>query len=236
MHAFHYAQKAPMVKVKNMKFTGPRPFFYLFVLLSLAKFGMVTSDPKRPEDLRSCIHRDDPTALYKWPCLSLFTFNSTHARSDGLTFCMFCTTLHMLQDAKLLFWLLPLENMTALGGHFSFIEIQVEKIFGPGNQVVTAAKMISRTVKRMVSVDMPAGSSEVLVIADKHAGPVHIAADLLSQRTRSNSANTGWYCVEAQSCMNDISYQVLTYVATSLFWLFSLFQSWASFSATLCLN
>lgn len=33
----------------------------------------------------------------------------------------------------------------------------------------------------MISIDMPAGPSEVLVIADKHANPVHIAADLLSQ-------------------------------------------------------
>lgn len=33
----------------------------------------------------------------------------------------------------------------------------------------------------MISIDMPAGPSEVLVIADKHASPVHIAADLLSQ-------------------------------------------------------
>lgn len=33
----------------------------------------------------------------------------------------------------------------------------------------------------MVAIDMPAGPSEVLVIADKHASPVHIAADLLSQ-------------------------------------------------------
>lgn len=33
----------------------------------------------------------------------------------------------------------------------------------------------------MVSIDMPAGPSEVLVIADRHANPVHIAADLLSQ-------------------------------------------------------
>ena len=112
---------------------------------------------------------------------------------------------------------------------------QVEKIFGPGNQYVTAAKMIlqvkipflyyfsgsnlfrvvfimleSRNSKKeeimnpiipiglkfplilflffllqnseaMVSIDMPAGPSEVLVIADEHASPVYIAADLLSQ-------------------------------------------------------
>ncbi|KAL5977103.1 Histidinol dehydrogenase, chloroplastic [Asimina triloba] len=58
---------------------------------------------------------------------------------------------------------------------------KVEKIFGPGNQYVTAAKMIVQNSEAMVSIDMPAGPSEVLVIADKHANPVHIAADLLSQ-------------------------------------------------------
>nr|DAD43088.1 TPA_asm: hypothetical protein HUJ06_001318 [Nelumbo nucifera] len=58
---------------------------------------------------------------------------------------------------------------------------KVEKIFGPGNQYVTAAKMLLQNSEAMVSIDMPAGPSEVLVIADKHANPVHIAADLLSQ-------------------------------------------------------
>ncbi|MCE3051567.1 hypothetical protein HAX54_050227 [Datura stramonium] len=63
----------------------------------------------------------------------------------------------------------------------------VEKIYGPGNQYVTAAKMILQEVfsqqnsEAMVSIDMPAGPSEVLVIADKHSSPVHVAADLLSQ-------------------------------------------------------
>ncbi|KAL3623281.1 Histidinol dehydrogenase, chloroplastic [Castilleja foliolosa] len=58
---------------------------------------------------------------------------------------------------------------------------KVEKIYGPGNQYVTAAKMILQNSEAMISIDMPAGPSEVLVIADKHASPVHIAADLLSQ-------------------------------------------------------
>ncbi|KAJ0667299.1 putative histidinol dehydrogenase [Helianthus annuus] len=58
---------------------------------------------------------------------------------------------------------------------------KVEKIYGPGNQYVTAAKMILQNSEAMVSIDMPAGPSEVLVIADKYASPVHIAADLLSQ-------------------------------------------------------
>ncbi|XAR63577.1 Histidinol dehydrogenase [Bertholletia excelsa] len=58
---------------------------------------------------------------------------------------------------------------------------KVEKIFGPGNQYVTAAKMILQNSEAMVSIDMPAGPSEVLVIADKYASPKHIASDLLSQ-------------------------------------------------------
>lgn len=56
---------------------------------------------------------------------------------------------------------------------------QVDKIFGPGNQYVTKAKqLISQTG---TAIDMPAGPSEVLVIADSQAEPSFIAADLLSQ-------------------------------------------------------
>ncbi|GAA0152086.1 dehydrogenase [Lithospermum erythrorhizon] len=58
---------------------------------------------------------------------------------------------------------------------------KVDKIYGPGNQYVTAAKMILQNSEAMVSIDMPAGPSEVLVIADEYASPVHVAADLLSQ-------------------------------------------------------
>jgi histidinol dehydrogenase len=58
---------------------------------------------------------------------------------------------------------------------------KVDKIFGPGNQYVTAAKMILQNSEAQISIDMPAGPSEVLVIADKQANPVYVAADLLSQ-------------------------------------------------------
>ena len=56
---------------------------------------------------------------------------------------------------------------------------KVYKIFGPGNQYVTAAKQLVSL--RDVAIDMPAGPSEVEVIADETANPVYIAADLLSQ-------------------------------------------------------
>lgn len=58
---------------------------------------------------------------------------------------------------------------------------KVDKIAGPGNQYVTAAKMILQNSDAMVSIDMPAGPSEVLVIADETADPEFVAADLLSQ-------------------------------------------------------
>lgn len=56
---------------------------------------------------------------------------------------------------------------------------KVYKIFGPGNQYVTAAKQLVSL--RDVAIDMPAGPSEVEVLADASANPVFVAADLLSQ-------------------------------------------------------
>ena len=55
----------------------------------------------------------------------------------------------------------------------------VYKIFGPGNQYVTVAKQL--VSRGGVSIDMPAGPSEVLVVADDTAKPAYVAADLLSQ-------------------------------------------------------
>ncbi len=56
---------------------------------------------------------------------------------------------------------------------------KVDKIFGPGNQYVTAAKQKAQTGG--VAIDMPAGPSELLVIADETANPLFVASDLLSQ-------------------------------------------------------
>lgn len=57
---------------------------------------------------------------------------------------------------------------------------RVDKIFGPGNQFVTKAKTIIQSTTT-TAIDMPAGPSEVLVIADETATPEFIAADLLAQ-------------------------------------------------------
>lgn len=58
---------------------------------------------------------------------------------------------------------------------------KVDKILGPGNQFVTAAKMMLQNSEAQIAIDMPAGPSEVLVIADETADPDFVAADLLSQ-------------------------------------------------------
>lgn len=58
---------------------------------------------------------------------------------------------------------------------------KVEKIFGPGNAYVTEAKRQVSNDFRGAAIDMPAGPSEVLVIADEYANPEFVAADLLSQ-------------------------------------------------------
>jgi len=56
---------------------------------------------------------------------------------------------------------------------------KVYKIFGPGNQYVTVAKQMA--TQHHVAIDMPAGPSELLVVADQSANPAYVASDLLSQ-------------------------------------------------------
>jgi histidinol dehydrogenase len=56
---------------------------------------------------------------------------------------------------------------------------KVSKIFGPGNQFVTVAKQMA--TRYGVAIDMPAGPSELLVVADDSANPAYVASDLLSQ-------------------------------------------------------
>jgi len=65
---------------------------------------------------------------------------------------------------------------------------KVDKIFGPGNAYVTEAKQQISQLAEGAAIDMPAGPSELLVIADEYAQPEFIAADLLSQAEHSEDA------------------------------------------------
>jgi len=66
----------------------------------------------------------------------------------------------------------------------------VDKIFGPGNSYVTEAKRQVSNDFAGAAIDMPAGPSEVLVIADQDADPAFIAADLLSQAEHGHDSQT----------------------------------------------
>ncbi len=83
----------------------------------------------------------------------------------------------------------------------------VDKIFGPGNQYVTEAKQ--QVASRVVAVDMPAGPSEVLVLADGSAVGRYVAADLLSQAEHGADSQAMLVCdseafaTEVQACVAD---------------------------------
>ena len=73
---------------------------------------------------------------------------------------------------------------------------KVSKIFGPGNPYVTAAKQIVSL--KDVAIDMPAGPSEVEVIADAQANPAFVAADLLSQAAHGRDSQVILLTTSAQ--------------------------------------
>jgi histidinol dehydrogenase len=88
---------------------------------------------------------------------------------------------------------------------------QVWKIFGPGNQYVTAAKQLVNT--EGVAIDMPAGPSEVMVIADKTARPKFVAADLLSQAEHGIDSQVVLVAFDemmVKSILQEIDNQLLT--------------------------
>jgi len=73
---------------------------------------------------------------------------------------------------------------------------KVDKIFGPGNQYVTQAKQMLSA--EGLAIDMPAGPSEVLVIADDKASPEFVAADLLSQAEHGPDSQVVLTCLSEE--------------------------------------
>ena len=69
---------------------------------------------------------------------------------------------------------------------------KVDKIFGPGNAWVTAAKQIVAADPAGAALDLPAGPSEVLVIADESANARFVAADLLAQAEHDTMRRWSW--------------------------------------------
>ena len=86
-----------------------------------------------------------------------------------------------------------------------FSSVSVYKIFGPGNQYVTAAKQ--QVSLRDVAIDMPAGPSEVEVLADETANPVFVAADLLSQAEHGVDSQA-MLITTSEKLMKEVEYEV----------------------------
>ena len=85
----------------------------------------------------------------------------------------------------------------------------VDKIFGPGNQYVTTAKQLLGG--KVVAIDMPAGPSEVMVLADATASPACVAADLLSQAEHGPDSQVMLVCdneAVAQSALREVERQL----------------------------
>ena len=85
----------------------------------------------------------------------------------------------------------------------------VFKIFGPGNQYVTMAKTLVQ--QDGVAIDMPAGPSELLIIADSSCNPKYVAADLLSQAEHGTDSQLVLLCNNAETletCLTEVSRQL----------------------------
>jgi histidinol dehydrogenase len=90
---------------------------------------------------------------------------------------------------------------------------KVDKIFGPGNSWVTAAKQIVAADADGAALDMPAGPSEVLVVVDESARPAFVAADLLAQAEHSEDAQVMLVATSravAEACVAEVEKQLAT--------------------------
>ena len=93
---------------------------------------------------------------------------------------------------------------------------KVDKIFGPGNPYVTLAKQLVGS--RNTAIDMPAGPSEVMVVADRSTPPAFVAADLLSQAEHGKDSTAVLACTErsyAEAVLQEIEIQKNTLPRTS---------------------
>ena len=86
----------------------------------------------------------------------------------------------------------------------------VDKIFGPGNRFVTKAKQL---VSRVTAIDMPAGPSEVMVVADHTSCPTFVSADMLSQAEHGPDSQAIAVC-PSEAIASEISKEVARLAAT----------------------
>lgn len=129
----------------------------------------------------------------KTPLVSSLLMQAIPARVAGCPVKVLCTppdssgsiNPHLLVAARLC----GIDTIYSIGGAQAIAAMaygtqtvtKVDKIFGPGNSFVTEAKVLVSTDPLGAAIDMPAGPSEVMILADNQANPAYIAADLLAQ-------------------------------------------------------
>lgn len=121
------------------------------------------------------------------PLFSTVLMLAIPAKISGCKKIVLCSPPPIADEILYTATLCGVETIYAVGGAQAVIAMahgtetvqKVDKIFGPGNAFVTEAKR--QVVQTGTAIDMPAGPSEVLVIADENADPAFVASDLLSQ-------------------------------------------------------
>ncbi|HDL2136886.1 TPA: histidinol dehydrogenase, partial [Mannheimia haemolytica] len=121
------------------------------------------------------------------PLFSTVLMLAVPAKIAGCNKIVLCSPPPIADEILYTAHLCGVETIYAVGGAQAIIAMangtqtvaKVDKIFGPGNAFVTEAKR--QVVQEGTAIDMPAGPSEVLVIADEFADPEFVASDLLSQ-------------------------------------------------------
>ena len=163
----------------------------------------------------TCLQRAVPirrVGLYipggKAPLFSTVLMLAVPARVAGCREVILCTPARpdgtIAPEIRYAAWLCGVDRVFAVGGAQAVAAMaygtesipRVDKIFGPGNRYVTKAKQL--TGANVVAVDLPAGPSEVLVLADDGASPVFAAADLLSQAEHGGDSQAVLVCASME--------------------------------------
>lgn len=163
----------------------------------------------------TCLQRAVPirrVGLYipggKAPLFSTVLMLAVPARVAGCREVILCTPARpdgtIAPEIRHAAWLCGVDRVFAVGGAQAVAAMaygtesipRVDKIFGPGNRYVTKAKQL--TGANVVAVDLPAGPSEVLVLADDGASPAFAAADLLSQAEHGGDSQAVLVCASME--------------------------------------
>ena len=186
IHAFHAAQQIPPLRVETLPGVVCEK-----IMRPIQKVGLYIPGGSAPL-LSTVLMLGIPAQIANCPVRVVCTPPNQHGSIDP----------HILYAAQKC----GIDTVYALGGAQAIAAmaygtesvLKVDKIFGPGNAYVTQAKQQVAQDPMGASIDMPAGPSEVMVIADEKANPSFVAADLLSQAEHGPDSQVILMCLSDQ--------------------------------------